>query len=116
MSLDVGSATRIHLSRVWQKRYVGLAPDPRAADLNHPRGGWNVEAWWLLNHNCFGVEAIDEPLPHARLCASLSGCRLMVSERKLNFQPHQIIVSPKAAFFQEMGDLRQRLFLHPECG
>ena len=69
MSLDVGSATRIHLSRVWQKRYVGLAPDPRAADLNHPRGGWNVEAWWLLNHNCFSVEAINEPLPHARLYA-----------------------------------------------
>ena len=40
----------------------------------------------------------------------------VISERKLNFQPRQIIVSPKAAFFQEMGDLRQRLFLHPECG
>ena len=35
--------------------------------------------------------------------ASFSGSRLTVSERKLNFQPHQIKESPRAAFFQEIG-------------
>ena len=42
--------------------------------------------------------------------ASLSGSRLTVSERKLNFQPHHTSESPRAAFFHEIGLLRQKKY------
>ena len=64
-----------------------------------------------LRQDCKAFLSAFLPFSRACICAaslaSLSGSRLTVSARKLNFQPHQTRESPRAAFFQEIRLLRQ---------